>query len=251
VNNDNYEKFYDEGYQIIPNFITPEEAARFKSKSIDICKQQAHDFGIDNINSIDEQNIARSPFLFDSEFENLFYNQKALQIVSDILGEYAILSLQNSIIVPPNDEHHQSFYHRDIIYQEFISSRPLAINLYYCLDDYDEQNGGTAFIPESHKQEKMISESNSITPIVKAGSVILFNSMTFHKAGINKTSNNRCGVNNMYTLPFVKQQINYPNCYGPPTEDLKLNRLLGYQSREFNSVRDFREYRLKRTQNDK
>tara|TARA_Y100001937_G_C7124448_1_gene334237 strand:- start:1837 stop:2592 length:756 start_codon:yes stop_codon:yes gene_type:complete len=246
VSEGKYKQFYNTGFQVLPDFLSLEEVNLYKQKSIDICKRQESQFGKDNIALINEENVARSPFLYDDKFKKLFYSDQVLEVVHDILGKYAILSLQNSIIVPPEEHHHQSFYHRDIIYQEFTSSKPLAINIYYCLDDYSKHNGGTCFIERSHLHEKLSRNAVETTPKVPAGSVILFNSMTFHKAGINKSSNIRCGINNMFTLPFVKQQINYPAYFGSPTEDESLNQILGFRSQEFDSVQSFRQYRLNR-----
>ena len=54
----------------------------------------------------------------------------------------------------------------------------------------------------------------------------------------------------MYTLPFIKQQISYPNVLKKETFDERLNQLLGFKSREFLSVDEFRNYRLKRVKSE-
>jgi ectoine hydroxylase-related dioxygenase (phytanoyl-CoA dioxygenase family) len=249
ISNNKYAEFYRKGFQIISNVLDSEEINIYKKELLIICEQQALSFGTERIQLIDEKDIARSPFLDNWLFQKLFYNKFALDIVYDILGEHAILSLQNGIIIPGKQSHHQGFYHRDIIYQEFTSSVPLAINLYYCLTDYNAFNGGTTFIVESHKKDKLVSNDSEETPTIKAGSVILFNSMVYHKTGANKTNNIRCGINNMFTLPFLKQQINYPYCLKNKTNDPALDRLLGFESREHLSVTDFRQYRLDRNYN--
>ena len=244
-----YEDFKKKGFQVFPAILSDERILAYKNRLTDVYKEQVDEFGEDNLAKIGEQNVVRSPFLYDESFRDVFYNNFTKKVVKDILGDHAILSLQNAIFIPPYQSHHQSFFHRDIIYQEFTSSRPLSINLYYCLDDYSEDNGGTSFMPASHKQEKLPLDQNEETPTVKAGSVILFNSMVYHKAGNNQTNQTRCGINNMFTLPFIKQQIKYPHCLKDKTEDKVLNRLLGFESNEFLSVSDFRNYRLNRKNN--
>tara|TARA_A100001515_G_scaffold69483_3_gene55248 strand:- start:1774 stop:2517 length:744 start_codon:yes stop_codon:yes gene_type:complete len=244
-----YTDFYTKGFQVIPNVLNREQILNYKKLLDDVYDKQLTEFK--DLELIGEQNTVRSPFLYDLSFYELFYSSFTNKIVKDILGEHAILSLQNGILIPANHFHHQAFYHRDLIYQEFTSSRPLSFNLYYCLDDYTLESGGTTFIPFSHKKEKMPIHYNEETPTVKKGSVILFDSMTYHKAGINKTKSSRYGINNMYTLPFIKQQINYPYYLKEKTKDSKLNRLLGFESREFLSVNNFRQYRLKRKKNEK
>lgn len=245
MNREGYKKFYSNGYQVFSGVIEKELARKYKTKLAEVYRQQLLEFGTENIEAIGEENIVRSPFLYDPSFQDVFYNSFAKRVVKDILGEHAILSLQNGIIVSGNKDHHQSFYHRDIIHQTFTSSRPLAINLYFCLDDYNQHNGGTTFIPESHKREGFLCDSEE-TPNVEGGSVILFDSMIFHKAGTNNTETTRCGINNMYTLPFLKQQINYPFCLKEKTSDPQLNRLLGFDSKEHLGVDEFRKFRLER-----
>jgi ectoine hydroxylase-related dioxygenase (phytanoyl-CoA dioxygenase family) len=244
-----YDSFYNLGFQIFENVLTEEEIKFYKERLSKVYDQQIDEFGLDNLSLINEEKMVRSPFLYDSSFINIFYNDFVSNLVTSILGKFAILSLQNGIVLRSNTEHHQSFFHRDLIYQNFTTSKPISINIYYCLDDYDINNGGTTFMIGSHKKEYFINEGEQITPKIKSGSVILFDSMLFHKAGSNTSSRDRFGINNMFTLPFVKQQINYSNIL-KPTNDKKLNQFLGFKSREFFDVKDFRNYRLNRMLNE-
>ena len=245
-----YKEFYNKGFQIFDNVLDDKQINFYKDNLSKIYNFQVKKFGINKIKLIGEENTVRSPFLYNYEFSKLFLSDHTKTIVRDILGEYAILSLQNGIIVPPEKTHHQSFYHRDIIHQDFTSSKPLAINIYYCLDNYNKKNGGTTFIPYSHKDENFDIKRKEETPEIKAGSMILFNSMIYHKANSNTTNYSRSGINNMFSLPFIKQQINYPYCLKNKVKDKDSRRLLGYYSREFLSVEDFREYRLQRINNE-
>jgi ectoine hydroxylase-related dioxygenase (phytanoyl-CoA dioxygenase family) len=241
-----YNQFYETGYQVFENILDENQINVYKKKLLDVYNHQVKEFGIQNLRSIQEENLVRSPFLYDNQFNDMFFSSFAKNIVKDILGDYAILSLQNGIIIPPKQKHHQSFYHRDIIYQDFTSSKPIGVNLYYCLDDYSKENGGTTFLPRSHKSDKLDLNILEETPKVKKGSVILFDSMVYHRAGTNSSKNIRFGVNNMFTLPFIKQQINYSHILEGSVQDENMKKLLGFTSREYLSVEDFRQYRLKR-----
>ena len=246
-----YKAFYERGYQVISGVLNEDEILYYKERLNQIYEKQIDECDICTLKDINEENMVRAPFLYDSSFIKLFYSKFANSIVRSILGDYAILSLQNAIIVSPHYKHHQNFFHRDIIHQDFFPSRPIAINLYYCLDDYDKNNGGTIFVPRSHKKEKKdVNFTDYKTPPAKAGSVILFDSMIYHKAGNNTADKFRFGINHMYTLPFVKQQINYPLCLKDETTDPLLNRILGFESREFLNVKDFRNFRRDRMKKD-
>ena len=239
-------QFFEKGFQVFPEILDIKHVEYLKNNILKIKKKQNKNFSEEELSSIGEENTIRSPFLYDDSFRFVFYNNFCKKLARHILGDFAILSLQNCIFIPGNQSHHQSFYHRDLIYQNFVSSVPLSINLYCCLTDYYEENGGTSFALGSHKKHSFSNLDKTEIPTVKAGSYILFNSMTFHKAGTNKTKFPRIGINNMYTLPFIKQQINYPNVIKRETNDEDLNQLLGFKSREFPSVEEFRNYRLKR-----
>lgn len=243
--------FYNLGYEIIDDVLSSNDIKILKEKLNLIHKTQKEEFNEEKLKLIGEENLVRFPFLYDSYFLNLIYNPKIQEIIKVILGEYAILSLQNSIIIPPHNSHHQSFYHRDIIYQDFTSSKPLGINLYYCLDEYNKETGGTCFIPKSHKFENFPKTYIEETPQVHAGSLIIFDSMIYHKAGINYSDNFRYGINHMITLPFIKQQIDLPQILGEDyTDDLKLKRLLGYSSKEYKSINHLRNERIKKLLNE-
>ena len=43
-----------------------------------------------------------------------------------------------------------------------------------------------------------------------AGSIIFFDSLIWHKGGENRTSKTRKAINQQYTRPFIKQQLDYP-----------------------------------------
>jgi len=245
-----YEEFYTRGYQVFEDVLCPADVKILANYLIQEAERHNAKYGIEKLNSIGELNTIRSPFVNNSQFINLFFSDFSRKIVKELLGDYAILSLQNAIIVDPNSTHHQTFYHRDLIYQNFTSSKPLSINLYYCLTDYCKKNGGTVFIDNSHKVDNFPENYQESIPKVKAGSVILFDSMIFHKAGQNNSNKNRIGVNNMFTLPFIKQQIRYPSVL-KPTGCRSLNRMFGFESLEHINVEEFLNYRIKKKDDQK
>lgn len=244
-----FNKFYEDGFIVLEDALTSDDLSLLKDKINNVLSIQRNEFDQQKLSEIGEINMCRAPLLYDSYFISLLDKPFVKKICQKILGDYYILQLQNAIVIPPNQTHHQSFYHRDIIHQEFTSSKPLGINIYYCLDTYTEENGGTTFLRGSHKQDKLplpndLRTRGEITPTVKAGSVIVFDSMVYHKAGSNSTDQFRYGINTMYTLPFLKQQMDFSTIFGKKYKnDPYLSQIFGYKSREFKSVTDFRQTR--------
>jgi ectoine hydroxylase-related dioxygenase (phytanoyl-CoA dioxygenase family) len=158
-----------------------------------------------------------------------------MRIVERILGTYFILNLQNAIINRPDRPHHQSSWHRDLPYQNWVISKPLAINALFAIDEFSEITGGTHIVPFTHKTEILPSDeyisSNKMIACVPAGSAIIFDSMLFHKAGENRSKIIRRAVNNLYTTPILKQQYDFPKALGGREEfDLNTLQFLGYTS---------------------
>ncbi|QQN62769.1 phytanoyl-CoA dioxygenase family protein [Bradyrhizobium diazoefficiens] len=208
--------------------------------------------GREELRRIDEHNTIRALLAHDRLFLQLAMNANVLEVCRRLIGDYIILNQQNGIINPPNaQQYNQAAYHRDLPYQHFVSSRPLAINALFCLDPFTLQNGATLVVPASHKEEAFPSdltvEALQRTVTAKAGSFLLLDAMLFHRGGVNQTSNARRAVNHLYTIPLMRQQIDLPLFLGPDyTEDKQTRRLLGYEVQTPSDVSAFYGARLSR-----
>jgi ectoine hydroxylase-related dioxygenase (phytanoyl-CoA dioxygenase family) len=208
--------------------------------------------GRDKLTRIDEHNTIRVPLAHDPLFLDLATNANTLEICRRLIGDYVILNQQNGIVNPPNAQHYnQAAYHRDLPYQHFVSSRPLALNALFCLDPFTTQNGATLVVPASHKEEAFPSdfmvETLQKTVTAEAGSFLVLDAMLFHCGGVNQTSTARRAVNHLYTIPLMRQQIDLPSMLGPDyVADKKIRRLLGYEVQTPCDVSAFYGERLSR-----
>jgi ectoine hydroxylase-related dioxygenase (phytanoyl-CoA dioxygenase family) len=237
------------GYTILEGQLSKKNCEKFSSKIENVYQKQKTSFGELNLRQINELDSARMLFSEDSDFLNLITDEEILKIVSSILGENFILQLQNGIINRPKKEHHQTSWHRDIPYQEYTLSNPIAINVFYCLTPFNENTGGTLILPYSQLFPKAPSASffteNAIQPNLNTGDVIIFDSWLYHKAGNNSSNIIRYGVNNLFTSPILKQQIDIPKMLkGKHNNTPILNKILGYKFETPISVEDFRQRRL-------
>lgn len=240
------------GYTVVEDVIPSSELLTLSNSLDNIYLQQIVEIGeSENLKKINDEFIVRLPLAYDKIFLDLAINKKILDIIALLLGDYYTLMLQNGIINKPSEFNYQASWHRDLNYQHFVSSRPLSISVLFCIDNFTKENGGTYFLPNTHKVEKFPSENyiieNEITIEVKAGSALVFDSMLYHRAGHNSSENIRRGINNMYTLPFVKQQIDIPNTLGSSfTNDNFLLKFLGYESQSGKNVTSWRQNKLKK-----
>ena len=239
------------GFTVLKGVLTPEECLSYSEKLEAVYKEQEESFGKENLEKIQELDVARMPFSYDEAFLDLILNDKGLEIVKSILGDNFILQLQNGVINRNKKEHHQSSWHIDIPYQEYTTSEPISINVFYCLSPFNKDTGGTLFLPYSHLFPKAPSlsflENNKIQPNLERGDVIVFDSWVYHKAGYNSSDIIRYGVNHVFTLPILKQQINIPRMLGnKKVENELLQKILGYTFEIKSGVNEYRSNRLNR-----
>ena len=222
------------GLTVVQGCFSPDELEIWRQKIDSIYEQQEREFGRDCLAAIQELDVCRAPLLYDLDFVKLATHPKILAIVQHFLGEWFILNLQNATIVRPGITHHQTSWHRDFPYQNFIASRPLAINALLAIDEFSPESGGTHVVPFTHKIEVLPSDSyieaNRIESAIPAGSAIVFDSMLFHRAGFNRSAAVRRSVNHVYTIPTIKQQYDFPRALAEQEQKLEpaAVRLLGF-----------------------
>ncbi|SIO38132.1 Phytanoyl-CoA dioxygenase (PhyH) [Bradyrhizobium erythrophlei] len=201
--------------------------------------------GREALKAIDEHNTIRLPLVYERLFLELAANNKILEICRRLIPGYVVLNQQNGVINPPHAErYNQGAWHRDLPYQHFVSSRPLAINALFCLDPFTNENGATKVLPASHRQEAFPSdhfiEAAATTIAAPAGSFIVLDCMMYHSGGVNTTDRPRRAVNHVYSIPLLRQQIDLPSMLGDQfVTDDALRKLLGYNVRTPRSVAEY------------
>jgi len=244
------EEFNILGYTVIDNVLSDNHLEIIRKEIDHVYELQKKEIGVSILKKINEENLVRLPLAYSEVFKDIAGFEGLREYLKTILGDFYILHLQNAIINMPSEEHHQSSWHRDLPYQNWVSSAPLACNLYFCIDDFTKDTGATFILPFSHKLTKIPSQeyivSNAVQVNAKAGSVILFDSMLFHRAGYNSTNNFiRRGINNVFVKPILNQQIDIPRCLrGKYSDEAYFEMLLGYKNQIPESVIEYRERRL-------
>lgn len=254
--NDDVSRYVEEisikGFTVIPNLFSAKELVKWRGRIDDVYEKQENDFGRASLIEIQELDMCRAPILYDFEFIKIATHEVVLGIVKKILGEFFVLHLQNAIINRPNSEHHQSSWHRDLPYQNYTISQPLAISVLWAIDEFSDKTGGTNLVPFSHKTESLPSDSyianNYITANVPAGSVVVFDSMLLHKAGNNISEIIRRAVNHVYVSPMLKQQYDFSRALDHISNNLTSfeKQLLGFTSQAPLDDKAWRENRSKR-----
>lgn len=231
------------GYAVVDAGFAPDRLAAL-SAAFDraLAASHAQHGGRDALAEIDEHNTVRAPLASDRLFLELALDPTVLGVCRRLIGDYVVLNQQNGIVNPPHGErYNQGAFHRDLPYQHFVSSHPLAINALFCLDSFTLENGATHVIPASHKNEAFPSDAVvdalQVQVSAPAGSFIVLDCMAFHRGGVNRTARPRRAVNHVYSAPMLRQQLDLPALLGPDyTSDPDIRRFLGYDVRTPASV---------------
>lgn len=240
------------GYSVVEGGHSVSVLAALPAQIDALLERQAHEAGgRERLRDVGDQGTARCCLAYDDAFVPIAIDPAVLAVCRLLLGDYFVLMQQNAVINAPEQAHSQRAYHRDLPYQHFTSSRPLAISALFCADAFTTENGATIVIPASHKVEAFPSGPliDEVEQVVEApaGSYIVFDAMMFHRAGTNRSDRPRRAVNHVYTLPFIGQQISIPAILGGRySDDPAMARLFGYDTEPAASVERWRDRRRSR-----
>ncbi|MDF2690479.1 MAG: hypothetical protein K0S29_334 [Gammaproteobacteria bacterium] len=237
------------GYSIVRGVLSEEEISLVKEKVYTIYQQQVSEFQSEEVlDQIHEKDFVRGVLEYDSYFIKIAAKETVLAIVKNMLGDKIVLQSQNAIINKPFLQHRHGAWHRDLPYQNFIISKPLAITALFAIDTFSHETGGTVLVPCTHKLMHLPSEEfikeHSVQINANAGDVVLFDSMLMHRAGNNIAGKDRIAVNHVYTVPILKQQIDLPSSLGDEYNTPELADLLGYSTQVAKSSTEWRQMKL-------
>lgn len=204
------------GYAILDSGYGPEELDEISKAFTAAQARYVREWGEDRLKALDEFHTIRALLTQrHAVFRRLAMNRHLIAALQRLIVGKFVLNQQNGIINPPGETYNQAAWHRDLPYQHFVSSTPLAINALYCVDDFTRENGATFVLPASHKAPafptQQYIERNAVQVEARAGQYLLLDCMMFHSGGRNESTRTRRAVNHVYSIPYFKQQINLPH----------------------------------------
>jgi ectoine hydroxylase-related dioxygenase (phytanoyl-CoA dioxygenase family) len=176
----------------------------------------------------------------DSVFQAMPTHRAVLPIVERLLDRGCLLSGMTAIDIGPG-EHAQPMHGDDIVMSRHLQRphAPMMVTSMWALTDFTAANGGTSFVPGSHRFAQSADEPGALDKVdtrpleMPVGAVMIFHGSLWHGGGANTTSDEwRLGVNVQYCPGFVRQQQN--PYLGIPVEIAttfsdRLLELLGYR----------------------
>jgi ectoine hydroxylase-related dioxygenase (phytanoyl-CoA dioxygenase family) len=176
----------------------------------------------------------------DPVFQAMPVHPNVLPLAERLLDRGCLLSGMTAIDIGPG-EHPQPMHGDDIVMARHLPLPhvPMMVTSMWALTDFTADNGGTRFVPGSHRFAYTPESPDAPVDVeiraleMRAGSVMVFHGSLWHGGGANVTQDDyRLGVNVQYCPGFVRQQQN-PYFGIPPaiasTFSDRLLELLGYR----------------------
>lgn len=238
------------GFAAVPSLLPDADVERLNGLMDEIYDRQCAEVGGEAaLLGINDADIARCLLAYDDAFLALAAHPVITGVARAVLGQNVVLLMQNGVINRPDRRQFQTNWHRDLNYQQWVCSRPLAVTALVCLEDFHVGTGGTAFLPGSHLAEQFPSRDVvakiEITPELPRGSLVLFNAMTFHRAGINRSTRVRRAAVHVIGTPMLAQQVDIPAMLDrEPPADPWLAAYLGYRWKPAADVAAWRRQKI-------
>jgi ectoine hydroxylase-related dioxygenase (phytanoyl-CoA dioxygenase family) len=199
------------GWGVVPALLTDDEVFSARQGILDHYADELRRHEVDSFDSIRDSNIARGLAYESAAFAKIATSERVDAIVAAVLGRNFVLFSQNGIINPPTEEHFQGAWHRDLNYQHWVSTSPLAVSILVALDDFSAKSGATQVLSGSHKvvpaPSKEYRETYAETLEMSPGDAVVFDSMLFHRAGRNSGARERVALNHIFSIPLIRQQF--------------------------------------------
>ena len=202
------------GFAVIDSGLVESEMSSILQSFNELREEYLLKYGAATLTALGEKDIMRMPLIHKDDFLRLIFNKNLISLVDELIEGTFILNQQNALLNQAQGSYSQASWHRDLPYQHFVTTKPIAVSCLYCLDDFTSNNGATHVLPGSHKHEWLPSAQEiknlSIQLEAKRGQFIIIDSMCFHAGGINESKADRRGINHVFTIPYIKQQITLP-----------------------------------------
>lgn len=244
----NLEELTRLGYTVLEGGLDQRELDELRTQLASVYERQAAALDAASLEASKDADVARCLLAYEDCFLELATNPTLLAFCKRVFGENFVLLQQNGVINRPSRAHYQLRWHRDLPFQHWVVSKPIAIAALFCLDEFNPTTGGTYALPGSQRHEEFPSEAfarrHQQAMSAPAGSFIVMDAMMFHRAGKNSSDQVRRGINHLVGPPFLAQQIDIPRMLdGTHADDPFLSKYLGYKWAPAASVEAWRSGR--------
>ena len=212
------------GYLPLPNLLSPQQVQAIATRLEQLAAAEGDQAGLE---AHQETGTTRLANLADKDplLEVCFTHPRVLAAIAHVLKNDFKLSSLNARFALPGEglQHLHADWRGAVPPGEFE-----VCNSIWLLDDFTEANGATRVVPGSHNSGKMprdvMADPKGIHPdevllTAPAGTVVIFNSHTWHGGTLNRTDKPRRAMHSYFTRRHNPQQTDQRTYLSPATLD--------------------------------
>ncbi len=217
VNPDLLRQVEEEGFCVLPSVIDRAAAASVREASVAAAEQAAAGGYPTTWEDLDPngRNIRIPDLLaYDPVFSQLVMNEHVTSYVAALLGpDWVVSNFSGNIALPGSGSMNAHCDQSTIMPEPWLEQN--CLNAIWCLDDVDEGNGATRYLPGSHTftrfSEVPADPKVGMRPFeASAGSVIIMHGRMWHTSGENISADReRCMLFALYASGYLRLQANW------------------------------------------
>ena len=207
----------EQGYCVIEDVLDPPKTADARHRLVEAAAESerrgipTYMQGLDpNSNNVRVFNLLD----LDPVFVELISHPVALEVARHLLDDDFVISNFTANIAKPGSGSMTIHSDLALVLPEPWHA-PWSLNAIWCLDDVRGENGGTLFMPGSHRFERMenvpVDVAERMIPLeAKAGSLVAMDGRVWHTSGANTTQGEeRALLFGYYSRSFIRPQWNF------------------------------------------
>jgi ectoine hydroxylase-related dioxygenase (phytanoyl-CoA dioxygenase family) len=211
-----------DGFLLLPGILSPAQVAAFGARldalvaaeGEDAGKEVHQEAGTDRLSDL----VNKDPM-----FDICFTHPRVLAAVAHVLGGDLKLSSLNARAALPGQG--LQALHAD--WRGAVAPGDYQVcNSIWLLDDFTAENGATRVVPGSQRSGQVPSEAmadpraphpDEVLLLAPAGTVVVFNSHTWHGGTLNRSPNRRRAMHSYFTRRHHPQQLDQKRYLRPET----------------------------------
>jgi len=232
----------EEGYVVIPEVLSSSEIKAYRVRLLDLAAAERAD-GSARQHAEGKGQHVRWLVNKGQAFEKLVAHPKVVPYFEHLLGaDYTLSTLTSNLIYPGAVDNPFHVDHALSAMPEPLPSFPMFVNSLWLLDDFTPENGGTRFVPGSHRWLKKppvkedplaVRHPEELRLNAPKGSVFLFNGATWHATGANTTHEARICLICFCCRSFLKPMFDFVQYLDPEAFEratVEMRRIYGFES---------------------
>jgi ectoine hydroxylase-related dioxygenase (phytanoyl-CoA dioxygenase family) len=210
------------GYLPLPNLLSPEQVQALATRLEELAAAEGDKAGLEAHQEVGTTRLAN---IVDKGaiFEVCFTHPRILAAMAHVLQKDFKLSSLNARFALPGEglQHLHADWRGGVPPGEFE-----VCNSIWLLDDFTPENGATRVVPGSHNWGKtpreVMDDPKATHPVeilltAPAGTVVIFNSHTWHGGTLNRTTKPRRAMHSYFTRRHNPQQTDQRKYLSPET----------------------------------